>query len=140
MQTGQTAQMQSFDSRLSVLETEVKGITGTQQSIINAVDRIGTKLDQRSTPQWSVYISAAAFLLTVLIAIGSAWKAPIETSITKQEIDIRRLQENFVSRTELSERWRWNDQEFDLVRQRITRENDRTEKRLDRLETHRLGK
>jgi hypothetical protein len=139
-ETMATAQMQSFDSRLSVLETEVKGIVGTQQSIINAVDRIGSKIDQKSTPQWSVYISAAAFLLTVLITIGAAWKAPIETSITKQDSDIRKLQDSIVSRTEHAEHWRWSEKEFDILRQRVTREHDQIEKRIDRLEAQRLGK
>lgn len=124
-----------FDSRLSVLETEVKGIVGTQQNIIAAVDRIANKIDQKSTPQWSIYISAAGFLLAVLLAIGTAWKAPIETQLIKHEADLRRIQDSIVPRTEHMEHWRQDDRDFDFLRDRVKRFEESMERRIDRLET-----
>ncbi|WP_298952031.1 hypothetical protein [uncultured Methylobacterium sp.] len=134
-----------FDSRLSVLETEVKGIVGTQQSIINAVDRISNKIDQKSTPQWSVYISAIGVLLTVLVLIGTAWKAPIETQLSRHESDLRLFQSHIVPRNEHEEHWRQQERDFSFMRDRISREEDRStkgedrlEKRIDRLEAKQL--
>lgn len=135
-----TAQMTSFDSRLSVLETEVRGITGTQQSIISAVDKISNKMDQRASPQWGVYISAGTFLLGILLAIGTAWKAPIETAISKQETDLRRIQDSIVSRTEHVERWRHVDSAISEMRDKIEKNVDRAEKRFERLEGPKLAR
>lgn len=123
-----------FDSRLSVLETEVKGIVGTQQSIINAVDRISNKIDQKSTPQWSLYISAIGVMLTVLVLIGTAWKAPIETQLTRHETDLRLFQNHIVPRNEHEEHWRQQERDFNFLRDRVTREEDRGVKGDDRLE------
>ncbi|MEE9481877.1 hypothetical protein [Methylobacterium ajmalii] len=112
----------------------MKGIVGTQQSIINAVDRISNKIDQKSSPQWSVYISAAGFFLAVLLAIGTAWKAPIETQLMRHESDLRLFQTHVVPRNEHEEHWRQQERDFNFMRDRLAREEDRGAKGDDRLE------
>lgn len=86
------------DARLSAIETRVEGIVGTVQSVATAVSSLGEKMDKRSQPQWSVYISGFTAMLTVLGLIGMSWKAPIETSIAGITSDVARMQTDYIPR------------------------------------------
>ena len=122
------------DVRLSKLEARVEGIVGTLQGVVDAVTGLGEKLDKKSQPQWSVYISAGAFMFGVLGFVGTAWKSPIETALLRQERDIGVLQSNIVTRAEHEVHWKGQERLYDYQRDRIGRVEARFDKRLERLE------
>lgn len=121
-----TQTVQHVDARLSALETRVEGIVGTLQSVASAVGGLGEKMDKRSQPQWSIYISAFGLMFTALAFIGTAWKSPIETSLANVATDVHRMQSDYVPRWVHEREWG-----------RDAKERDRLELRLDRIEAGR---
>ena len=133
-----TQSVQHVDARLSALETRVEGIVGTLQSVATAVGNLGEKMDKRSQPQWSVYISGFTAMLTVLGLIGMSWKAPIETSIAGITSDVARMQTDYIPRWVHEREWSRDEREREAMRARIARAEDASAKRLERLEAERF--
>ena len=133
-----TQNVQNVDGRLSALETRVDGIIGTLQTVAAAVGNLGEKMDKRSQPNWSVYISGFTAMLTVLGLIGMSWKAPIETSIAGITSDVARMQTDYIPRWVHEREWSRDEREREAMRARITRAEDAAAKRLERLEADRF--
>lgn len=105
-----------LDQRVTGLETAVNGIAEN-------IKGLGDKLDNRSRPQWIVILSSLGLVVTILGLVLAGWKAPLDSTIQRQEYDLRQLQQSGVPRVELEGKW-----------SALQREADETKRRLDRLE------
>lgn len=139
----------AVDARLSALETRVEGIAGSLTSVVTAVNSLGEKLDRRSTTPWAVIWSALGVMLTFVVAVGglaywpikdgqSDMKAALLTLQDRADKRIEALTATQVTRAEHEVHWRMGERLYDFQRDRISRVENRIEKRLERLEAERF--
>lgn len=105
-----------LDQRVTGLETAVNGIA-------SSIGDLGKKFDERSKTPWAVLLTAGGIIITLVGVIGTAWKAPIDSLLIRQEQDIREVRAEQVPRVEI-----------DNLRASTARERDDIRARLDRLE------
>ena len=131
------------DQRLGSLE---RGFVDLREAVATGMRDIGSemkglgaKLEKRSQPQWQLYLSALAVVITVLGLVGVSWKAPIETSIaemkaaaalaqTRLDAEMRVIQLQIVPRGEHQEHWRRDERDIERLEKRF--------ERLDRPDRH----
>lgn len=105
------------------LDQRVTAIEASIDKIGLAITSLGEKFDTRSRPQWILIVAALGLVMTILGLVLAGWKAPLDTTIQRQEFDIRQLQDDLVPRVELDGQW-----------SALQRDADETRRRLDRLE------
>lgn len=116
------------------LDARVTALEGRSLEILDIVKAMQTDLKGSGKPQWAVIIAGLGFMLAILGFVGTSWKAPIETTVTRQDNDIRALQTNLVPRAEHADKWRGIDLMMEAMRERNTRDFSAQSQRIERLE------
>ena len=137
--SAQTTQHHDNLARMAALEQRVVGIESGVQGLATAVQALGQKLDQRSSTNWSVIWGAMGVGVTVLGCFGGALIRPIEAEQVRLDRDLRALGTAMVTRAEHEGRWRHQERDVDVFRERIGRVETRAERRLWRLEERALA-
>ncbi len=106
-----------LDQRVTAIETSI-------DKIGQSITTLGEKFDTRSRPQWILMVAALGLVVTILGLVLAGWKAPLDSTIQRQEYDLRQLQQSIVPRVEHENQWT-----------ALQREGDEYRRRLDRLES-----
>jgi peptidoglycan hydrolase CwlO-like protein len=105
-----------LDQRVTAIETSI-------DKIGQSITSLGEKFDSRSRPQWILIVAALGLVVTILGLVLAGWKAPLDSTIQRQEYDLRQLQQGVVPRVELENHW-----------SSVQRQADDAARRLERLE------
>lgn len=133
------------DGRLLALEARVEGIVGAVKNVADAVSSLNEKIDKRGQTPWPVIFSALGVMLTFTMAIGGLAYMPINTGIADLKLQMSLSQDRaekrfegmagkLVSRDEHEVHWRAQDRDYDFMRERIGRVENRLNQRVERLE------
>ncbi|KQX40378.1 hypothetical protein ASD04_07040 [Devosia sp. Root436] len=107
------------------LDQRVTAIEASIDKIGVAITSLGEKFDTRFRPQWILIVAALGLVVTILGLVLAGWKAPIDSTIVRQEYDLRQLQDRVVPRVEMENHWSATMREADEMRRRLDRLEDR---------------
>lgn len=79
-------------------------LTGVATSLREAITGLSTKMDERSRPQWQLYVTFAGFLLTFTTVVGTLAYWPIRDDTNELKTAVVRFEERAVTRAELADR------------------------------------
>ncbi|GLI23507.1 hypothetical protein GGQ86_002955 [Xanthobacter flavus] len=79
-------------------------LTGVATSLREAITGLSTKMDERSRPQWQLYVTFAGFLLTFTTVVGTLAYWPIRDDTNELKTAVLRFEERAVTRAELADR------------------------------------
>jgi hypothetical protein len=136
--------MGNLEARLERQETRLDGFGLTLDNVGKAVGALSDKLDRRSATPWAVIWGAMGTCVTVAALIGGLafyplkdGQADLKSSLLliqdKADKRIEGLAANQVTRAEHEVHWRSQDRDYDFMRDRIGRVENRAVKGLDEM-------
>lgn len=105
----------------AALEQRVTGLENSVSKVADAVTALGNKLDVRSTPQWSVLLTAIGIGIAILTAIGGLAYRPIDMAVQDTKEEFARLRATVVPRQEHERNWNLLDRDLLALNKRIER-------------------
>ncbi|WP_010684329.1 hypothetical protein [Methylobacterium mesophilicum] len=146
----QTQQMQSpplignLEARLERQETRLDGFGSILDNVVKSLGALSDKLDRRSATPWAVIWGAMGTCVTVAALIGGLafyplkdGQADLKSSLLliqdKADKRIEALAANQVTRAEHEVHWRSQDRDYDFMRDRIGRVENRAVKGIDEM-------
>lgn len=111
---------------VEALKQRMSSVEGRQDEILDALKDIRLEMRGNSKTQWPVLIAGLTFMTIILGFVGTSWKAPIETTVNRLDMDIRQIQSTLtnqlVPRAEHVDKARQTDEMLSAMRERVTRD------------------
>jgi len=99
------AQKAEFSQQIIGVKAEFSHqLAGMAQSLQASLGSLSAKLDERSRPQWQLYVTFAGFLLTFTTVVGTLAYWPIRDDTNELKVAVRRFEDRAVTRSELTDR------------------------------------
>lgn len=124
-----------FGDRQARLEERVTGLEGGLKTVLGAVNGLGDKLDRKGVWQWGSIFAAGSLILGIVYAIGQSWREPIVARQDAIAAQVAIIGNAVVPRSEVNGIVAAAQRDNDLIRQRLERFENRTDKRLERAES-----
>ncbi len=99
------AQKAEFSQQITGVKADFsQQLTGVATSLREAITSLSAKMDERSRPQWQLYVTFAGFLLTFTTVVGTLAYWPIRDDTNELKTAVARFEERAVTRAELADR------------------------------------
>lgn len=112
-----------LDERVDSLNSDLSSIRSDMGEVRKAVSELAHAFTEKAKTQWQPLLTAGALIIAIISMGGSViWAlslSPINEAILENRQIVRSLPESFIPRAEIEQRWKFSDQRFEWLKERV---------------------